>query len=203
MTSFRTHFRRIIGHHLIFSSYGVWLANDPRGSGSAVLRQSKFEDLGPIHPGRKREQPTREKLRGLYEEATPRLEFAPLWFGEDVRQAIAESFARTTQRYRYTAWGLAVLSNHVHLCVRAHRDCYETIWARYAEAGRDAASRIGRTIAKHPVWANRPYSVFLYCPDDVWRTVGYIEDNPVKEGLGRQVYRWVVTYNGWPFAKGV
>jgi hypothetical protein len=188
----------VIGHHLIFSSYGFWLANDPRGSGSTEIRQHKFEELGPIHPGRKREQPTRAVLRAFYEAATPRLEFAPLWFDEAIRSVIANSFERTLKRYRYTAWAFAILANHAHLCVRQHRDKYEVIWERFALDSREAVLALGRISPMHRVWAERPYSVYQYSPDDVWRTVRYIEGNPVKEGLPAQRYSWVVPYDNWP-----
>jgi len=37
-----------LADHLILTSYGFWLGNDPRGSGSDRLRQGKFAELGPI-----------------------------------------------------------------------------------------------------------------------------------------------------------
>ena len=42
----------IIGHHLIWTLYGHWLANDLRGCGSIELYDEKFAPLGPIHHGR-------------------------------------------------------------------------------------------------------------------------------------------------------
>ena len=51
----------IIGHHLIWTFYGHWLANDLRGSGSEQLREEKFAPLGPVHQGRK---PDRSSPRG-------------------------------------------------------------------------------------------------------------------------------------------
>lgn len=188
-------------YHLVFSSYGFWLANDPRGSGSTILRQSKFGELGPLHPGRKKEQPTRAILRAFYEQATPRLEHPPLWFSSEIRDAIAAAFENTVKRFRYTAWSFAILSNHAHLCIRQHRDRYETIWERFAGASRDVASPLARTTVGHPFWANRPYSVYLYTPEDIRRTITYIQNNPAKEGLPRQDYRWISPYTGWPFPR--
>ena len=46
--------RTTIAHHLLLHSYGHWLPNDPRGSGSDELRQEKFDHLGTIHKGRKK-----------------------------------------------------------------------------------------------------------------------------------------------------
>jgi hypothetical protein len=195
----RTHQKIVIAHHLIFPSYAFWLANDPRGSGSSHLRQPKFEELGPIHPGRKSEQPTRATLRAFYEQATPLLQHEPIWFNENIRNIIAASFAQTTKQFRYTVWSFAILSNHAHLCLRQHRDHYQTIWTNYAENSRDVASTSNAIPANHPLWANRPYSVYLYTSDDIRRTNNYIQQNPEKENLPPQTYDWLQPYTGWPF----
>ena len=46
----------------------------------------------------------------------------------------------------------------------------------------------------HPVWSHRPYKVFLYSPGDVLGHIDYVNDNPVKEGLPRQQWGFVVPY---------
>src|SRR4051812_47628804 len=78
--SLRTHSKIIIGHHLILMGYGHWLPNDPRGSGSEEIRQEKLDDLGSIHHGRKKPQPSRDELKAFYKEAEPLLEFPRLWY---------------------------------------------------------------------------------------------------------------------------
>jgi hypothetical protein len=55
--------------------------------------------------------------------------------------------------------------------------------------------------ANHPLWAQRPYSVYLYTPDDIRRTNTYIQQNPEKENLPPQTHPWVQPYTGWPFPK--
>jgi len=44
----------VIAYHLIWTAYGWWLPNDPRGSGSEELRNDILSELGDIHHGRKR-----------------------------------------------------------------------------------------------------------------------------------------------------
>jgi len=190
--------RRIIAHHLILSSYGFWLANDPRGSGSKEIRQHKFDDLGPIHPGRKRLQPSREELRAFYTEAFPKLEHAPLWFDETFRAAIGQSFTEAIDRCNYTVWECFIGSNHAHLCIRYHRDSYETMWKNLTAQSRAAAIIAGLAPEFHPVWAARPWSTYCYTPDDIRRTVNYIQENAPKEGLPQQTWSFVRPYDGWP-----
>ena len=190
--------RAVIGHHLILHGYGQWLANDPRGSGSDSIREDKFADLGPVHPGRKRVQPTRAALRRFYLRATPRLEFEPIWFDAAKRQALADAFGRVVAARRYTVWACAVLSNHAHLCVRRHRDDALTMWDGLATESRHALRDFPDVDDHHPVWSNRPYKVFLYDPDDVRRVVAYIARNPAGESLPPQKWSFVTPYNGWP-----
>ena len=46
----------IAGYHLIWTAYGWWLPNDPRGSMSREIRAAAIADLGELHYGRKRIQ---------------------------------------------------------------------------------------------------------------------------------------------------
>jgi len=194
----RTHSRITIGHHLILHGYGHWLPNDPRGSGSQEVRQDKLTSLGPVHFGRKRVQPPREALREFSKEAARKLDFAPLWFDDAKRQALGDSIEEVVGKKRYTVWAYAVLKNHVHLCVRRHRDDAKTIWAAFAKGTRAGLCLFANVPPAHPVWSERPYKVFLYTPDDVRRVVEYIEQNPIKEGLAQQCWPFVTRYDGWP-----
>jgi REP element-mobilizing transposase RayT len=188
--------RRILAHHLILSAYGFWAANDLRGSGSEEIREHKFDELGPIHHGRKRQQPTRAELRAFHEKVTPKLEYAPLWFDERCRQIIGDAFGQVIRRCNYTVWECFVGSNHAHLCIRYHRDKYETMWGNLTAQAR--ASLIAANVAPemHPVWANRPWSSYCYTPDDIVRTNQYILDNATKEGLPVQRWEFVRPYDG-------
>ena len=49
----------VAGFHLIFTAYGWWLPNDPRGSNSHEIRVEQIADLGELHFGRKLIQPPR------------------------------------------------------------------------------------------------------------------------------------------------
>jgi hypothetical protein len=197
MSSFR---RRILAHHIILSGYAFWFANDPRGSGSTEIRERKFDDLAPIHHGRKRLQPTRAELRAFHEEAAPRLEHAPLWFSANCRKIIAGAFGQVIRRCNYTVWACFVGSNHAHVCVRYHRDKYETIWQNLAAQARSDLIAAGVVGAMHPVWADRPWSTYCYSPDDIVRTVEYIQENAPKEGLPVQHFEFLRPYVGRPFA---
>ena len=198
----RTHSKTIIGHHLILTGYGHWLPNDPRGSGSDELRQQKFEELGPIHLGRKAQQPTRDELREFHQRAEPLLEFPLIWFDDAKRQALAESIAQVVRDQGYTVWACAVMRNHVHLCVRRHRGDALAMWNKFADQTRSGLHVFATIPAAHIIWSLRPYKVFLYTPDDVRRVIAYIERNPVKDKLTPLLHPFVTPYDGWPHPRG-
>jgi hypothetical protein len=190
--------RTVIAHHLIFTGYGHWLGNDPRGSGSSALRVEKFEALGPIHFGRKIVQPSKEELRAFYRDAEQLLDHETIWFDAPMRAVIADAFGKVIKDSGYTAYAGAVLQNHAHDLNRVHRDKADEMWEKLAVASRDAL-RAERLVPKdHPVWSNRPYVVFKTTVRSVENCVGYINDNFQKHGLPLEIYPWITPYDGWP-----
>ena len=85
----------VIAHHLIWSVYGSWLPNDPRGSGSDTVHNTVLAELGELHKGRKQIQPSGKVIREFYREATPLLQLA-IWL---FPLAISASTVFTKQHY--------------------------------------------------------------------------------------------------------
>ncbi len=193
----------IIGHHLIWTLYGHWLPNDPRGSGSEAVRDPKFEALGELYRGRKPEhlQPSREELRVFHRQAEPLLEFPRFWMDEAKRQAVGGAIGEMVAARRYTVWACAVLSNHMHMVIRRHRDDALSMWDAIVDLTRLRLRLFSDVGDDHPVWAARPYKVFLRTPDEVRARIKYVDRNPEKEGLSRQQYAFVQSYDNWPFHK--
>lgn len=197
--------RRVIAVHLVFTLYGHWAVNDPRGSGSHGFIDLKFEPLGEIHFGRKpsEEQPTRQELRVFHAEHRELLNFPIFWIDPAMRLVIAEAIREVIQAIGYTCYACAVCGNHLHLVIRTHKDDALTIWSHFAEGIRSRLRlRFPDKLApNHPVISARPYKVFLYVPPDVWGRIDYVEENPLKEKLPRQFWDFVVPYDNFPFHK--
>lgn len=51
---------------------------------------------------------------------------------------------------------------------------------------------------QHPVWGGPGWKVFLDHPDDVRRTIHYINENPTKAHLPCQLHEFITSYNDWP-----
>jgi hypothetical protein len=194
----RTLQKIIVAHHLVWMGYGHWLANDVRGSGSSEIRDEKFEDLGAIHHGRKRVQPSRDELRAFHRRAEPLLNHDVIWFDPAKRQALVDAFGAVVGSLGYTVYACAILRDHAHAVVRRHRDDHLTIWNEFAHAMQVAIRKIHDIDDEHPVWSDRPYAVFLFTPDDIAGRIRYVNDNFEKHHLPREIYPFVTPYDGWP-----
>lgn len=186
--------RIIIAHHLVLMGYGHWFPNDIRGSASDEIRKELIRELGEIHHGRKRIQPSKTELRAFHRRAEPLLEQPVLWFDDRAREAVAQGFANAASELGYAVWACAVLRNHAHLVVQRHKHDHDVMWRTFAEFATQALKTAMPIPEGHRVWGNRPYSKFLYTPDDVRGRIDYANDNPGKEGLDDQRWAFVTTY---------
>ncbi|HUU60558.1 MAG TPA: hypothetical protein VMZ50_13540, partial [Phycisphaerae bacterium] len=192
----------IIAHHLIWTAYGWWLPNDPRGSMSHCIRNDLIAELGALHYGRKRVQPASRDIHAFYEKAKEKLQHPLLGFGPRETQAIGECFAEVIRAAPYTCYACAIMPDHVHVLFRKHRDRAEMMIANLQEATR-LRLREGRLRdPDHPVWGGPGWWVFLDHPDEVRRTIRYIQGNPAKQGLAAQDWPFVKEYDNWPLHRG-
>jgi hypothetical protein len=71
------------------------------------------------------------------------------------------------------------------------------------EASRERLILAGQRAPTHTVWAcGGGWKVFRDHPDEVRRTIAYIEKNPDPLGLPRQCWSFVKEYDGWPLHPG-
>lgn len=193
----------VIGYHLIWTAYGTWLPNDPRGSGSRVVHTDILAELGEVHYGRKKVQPCGRKIREFYAQATPLLDHDVLTFDAGQRDVIANAFADVIRRKQFTCYACAIMPDHVHILIRKHRLQAEDMMDLLREASRDALRSNGSRAAGHPVWTSgNGWKVFLDHPDEIKRTIPYIERNPLPLNLPIQRWDFTKSYDGWPLHSG-
>jgi REP element-mobilizing transposase RayT len=193
----------VIAYHLIWTAYGWWLPNDPRGSGSRTIRQEIIADLGELHYGRKQVQPAARDVRDFYRHAAAALKHPLLTFAEPDRDAIAVAFHREIEEQRYTCYACAIMPDHVHLLLRKHKHLAEEMVGRLQQSSRERLCAANLRGAEHPIWTGRGgWKVFLDHPDEVRRTIGYIERNPIQFGIAEtrvafcQNLRWLAATSG-------
>ncbi|MBY0523102.1 MAG: hypothetical protein K2R98_06870 [Gemmataceae bacterium] len=193
----------VIAYHLVWTGYGWWLPNDPRGSGSTEIRCNVLAELGELHVGRKRVQPAGAEVRQFYQQAGGLLKHPLVNFDHAARAVIASAFDRVIQQHRYTCYACAVMPDHVHIVIRKHRHEAEDMITALREASR-AEVDVSRLLPMgHPVWScGAGWKVFLDHPSEVRRTIHYVEQNPTKIGLPRQFWPFVKPYDDWPLHPG-
>lgn len=161
---------------------------------SEEMRTGMLFSLGSIHYGRKATQPPREELRRFYRDAQSRLKHPTLWFDSAKRQVIGQAFGVVVASRRYTCFACAILSNHAHLIIRKHRDKAETMIVQFKEESSTGLRRLADVPDDHPVWSSDPYVKFLDSPAALQRTMQYVRNNPVKEGLQARTYPFIKQY---------
>jgi hypothetical protein len=75
------------------------------------------------------------------------------------------------------------------------------MWDEFAHASREVLRAVPDVGPEHPTWSDRRYKVFIYDPPGVRGRIGYIKDNPEKEGLEPQTYPFVIPYEGFPYTE--
>src|SRR5262245_20244395 len=112
----------ILAHHSIFSMYGFWLPNDPRGSGSDYIAVCELFRYGKATLTHSRVSvAARPHDRGWKPPARQVLRYPPVELTGHQAVAIAAGFRTACQQASIEIHACAILPNHVHLVVGAHR----------------------------------------------------------------------------------
>ncbi len=193
----------VIAYHLIWTAYGWWLPNDPRGSTSKTVASSGIAALGDVHFGRRKMQPAGHVVREFYDRASQTLKHELLEVRNEAVVVVGEAFAQVIAARQYTCYACAIMPDHVHILIRKHRDTAEEMIGALQIASRNALVSQGIRPSEHPVWTSGSgWKVFLDHPDVVERTIRYVEKNPLEIGLPKQHWPFVTKYDRWPLHKG-
>jgi REP element-mobilizing transposase RayT len=195
----------LIAYHLIWTAYGSWLPNDPRGSMSTSVGCDAIAELGELHYGRRKRQPGRDVVREFYQAAADALKYPRLLFTSDEFNILAGGLANGVRESGYMCYAAAIMPDHVHVVIRKHRQTAEEMIARLQGASRLAifGHKLELLADEHPVWTSGGWKGFLGTPKRVHTTIRYVEQNPVKDGLPAQNWPFVTAYNNWPFHKAM
>ena len=187
----------VAAYHLIWTIYGYWLPNDPRGSNSRLIRSDIIRELGELHYGRKQIRPATQDLRAFFERARAVLKHAVIEFANAEIDLLAQNFGDVITKHRYTCYACAIMPDHVHLLLRKHKHSAEEMIVNFQASSQLRFMEERLRPGDHPVWGGPGWKVFLDTEEEIHRTIRYIEDNPIK--ARRPVQRWpfVQRYDGW------
>ncbi len=194
------------GYHLIFSAYGFWLPNDPRGSWSDFVRAWELAKVGEAtRVTTHRSVAADPHDRQLRLAAKQALKYPPVLFTGIQAKSIGGGFARYLERSGVVVWACSILPDHVHLVVRRHRYKAETMIQQFKGNGTMQLNNANL----HPMarfatpnrgipspWGERGWKVFLDSEAAIYRAIAYVEDNPLKEGKPRQHWKFVTKFAG-------
>ena len=196
----------VLAYHIIITTYGFWLPNDPRGSWSdfvgawELLRFGKANTV-TTHRSLAKVPHDREKRLA----AKRALKYRPVRLSWEQIESIAKGFARAAEEAGYVIYACSILHDHAHLVVARHERIAEQITGHL----KSFATRQLRADKLHPlekhvrrdgsvpsVWAEGLWKVFLFNDPEIRRAIRYVEDNPEREGMPRQEWWFVTKYAG-------
>jgi REP element-mobilizing transposase RayT len=186
----------ILASHVIFSSYGFWLPNDPRGSWSDFVGSWELLRFGKATTVTTHRSLARVAHdRQLREAAKQALRYPPVTFTGTQALAVARGFIRAIENASYTIFACAILPEHVHLVLCRHaRKPRKIVGHMKARATRELKARKLWPDPERPVWGIRAWAVYLDTSFDVRRAITYVGRNPEKEGKPLQRWSFVTPF---------
>jgi len=196
----------VVAYHVIFTAYGFWLPNDPRGSWSDFVASWEMFKYGGAS-----KTDTRQSVAGLphnrafREQAKEGLKYPPVLFTGIQARAIGRGITAAIRRSNYVIHACAILPDHVHMVIARHEQRVE----QAVQQMKGEATKQFHNEGIHPLaafvqggekpatpWARKCWKVFLDSSDDVQRSIKYVEGNPDKEQLPRQAWSFVTPFDG-------
>lgn len=184
----------------MWTLYGWWLPNDPRGSTSRTIRNDFIKELGELHFGRKQLQPSGRDIRAFYNQANHTLLHELFAFSTNEFEFVSSAIGEAITECSYTCYACAIMPDHVHLLIRKHKDQAEVMIEKLQSLSRKRLEILRPD--GHPLWTCGGWKVFLDHPDEMWRTIKYIENNPIKLQLPKQSWPFVIPFDNWPLHLG-
>ena len=194
------------GFHVIFSTYGFWLPNDPRGSWSDWVRRWEL-----VHFGKATKVDTRSSVasvshdRSLRSAAKSTLRYPEVHLTGRQAQAVGHGFRDTVNESNYLVHACSILPQHVHLVLGPlDRDVRRVIGHLKARATQQLSVRGLHPLAEFrerdgtipSPWARNFWVVYIFEEDHLRKAIEYVENNPLREGKPRQRWSFVIPYSG-------
>lgn len=178
----------IIAYHGIFTTYGTWLPNDPRGSFSKKVYQEELAAIAPIQYGRQFPQPPTNKFRRFWTAATPNLKHPPYFIHNGTRPMVAAAMGEVVERLDLKVCACSIMNDHVHVIwsITDHKPLY--VIGQFKGAATHELS-----LSLTP-WARGGWKVYIDDEETLLAAQDYVEQNPAKSGLPPQRWEFVTPF---------
>jgi REP element-mobilizing transposase RayT len=187
-------------YHAIFTAYGFWLPNDPRGSWSDFVASWELYRFG----GKATTMDARRSVAHVQHDSQRRigakasLKFDPVHFNSIQRNSIACGIDQACRDNGIALHACAIGYDHVHMIVARHDRTAEDAVRRFKswttkQMNRDGCHPMAAPMpegALHTPWAEGCWKGFIDDERQLRTAVDYVNRHPEKEGLPTQ---------DWPF----
>ena len=195
---------KALAAHVIFTAYGFWLPNDPRGSWSDFVASWEL-----LKFGKATKVTTRASVahvahdRELRRAAKRSLKYPPVRFTGLQARAVARGFGRAAGESGYLIHACSILHDHVHLVLAPHLRFYEQIVGhlkgratqQLKQEGIHPMAKLGNASTTMPSpWAEGLWKVYCFDREHVHNAIRYVQDNPLREDKLRQTWKFIVPY---------
>ncbi len=191
----------ILAYHVIFGTYGFWLPNDPRGSGSDKVWAEHLKSFGDATKVNTRHSVAdKSHDRRTRIDAKRNLLYPAVKFNGLQARAVARGIGDVSATLKLGIYACCVMPDHVHLVIARHQKTIETITGfmkrgatrKLTEEGTHPLANYRSKRGRVPSpWVRGGWYVYLNTPDRVNRASEYVDANPVKAGMKRQTWTFV------------
>lgn len=175
----------IIAYHAIFTTYGTWLPNDPRGSYSKEIYNDQLRLLGEIKYGRQNPSPAKKDLLKFWTMAAPHLQRPPFFLNDASRTVVAGAFGYVVKRLGINVAACAIMNDHVHILVLRSKYRIEYLVNQLKGAATKALN------LQQTPWTRGCWKVFINDDDAFLSAIRYIQFNPTSAGLAPQHWDFI------------
>lgn len=177
----------VIAYHAIFTTYGTWLPNDPRGSYSKEIYNDELRALGRIKYGRQNPTPVKDMLIRFWTEATSRLTRSPFLIDDNIRPIIAAGFKKVVQRLDIKIPACVIMNDHVHVLILRSKYRIEYLVNQL----KGSATRALRL--KQTPWSRGCWKVFITDHEALLAAANYIQANTTSADRPAQSWDFITS----------
>jgi REP element-mobilizing transposase RayT len=192
------------GFHVIISTYGFWLPNDPRGSWSDFVRSWELLRFGKATKVNTRRSVAAAPHDVLQREAAKRcLKYPVVHFSGEQALSVGIGFRKAVDEAEYRVHACSILPQHIHLVVGLQQRKIRRIAGHLkARATQQLIRDNLHPLANHrekdgaipSPWGRNGWTVYIFSEQHMRKAIQYVIDNPLKEGKPRQHWSFVSPY---------